>query len=257
MQQEIMADLIIDELTKFVKECGFKRYPEEACGLIYSDTKGKPHFVECKNASLEPKHNFLIDPNEYLEIEKLGEIIGCWHTHCNVEPHPSSADKQGAINTQVPWFIGSVFGDEYPKEFKGLNRVEVDENYEAPLLGRVYVFGVFDCFSLMRDYYKRELHIELPELPRSERIWASEPDYMAKQAVQNFDLVRMPEGESPMVGDLFFIQTGLEGADHIGIYLGDDRILHQMRNRLSRVDTYGGSYWQEHTLSHWRHKSKC
>ena len=252
-----MVNQINDSLAQFVKECGFKRYPNEACGLIYADTKGKPHFVECKNGSLEPRHNFLIEPQEYLEVEKLGEVVGCWHTHCNVSPRASDADKQAAINTQVPWFIGSIYGDDIPREFQGLELVEVDEEYEAPLIGRTYSFGVFDCFSLMRDYYRRELGIKLPELPRTERIWTSEPDYMSKQAVQNFDLVRMPEGESPMVGDLFFIQTGLEGADHIGIYVGNDKILHQMRNRLSRYDTYGGSYWQEHTLSHWRHKSKC
>ena len=109
----------------------------------------------------------------------------------------------------------------------------------------------------MRDYYKRELKIDLPELPRTERIWESEPDYMAKQAVEHFGFVEMQPDTPPILGDLFFIQTGRDGADHICIYIGDDRVLHQMRNRLSRTDVYGGSYWQEHTLSHWRHKSRC
>lgn len=252
-----MDKLVKDKLAEFVRECGIKRYPNEACGLVYSDDKGKPHFVECKNASISPQHHFLIDPNEYLQVCELGEVVACWHTHCETEPVASSADKQGCKNTQVPWLIGAIFKDGDKFNFKGLTLVEVDDGFEMPLLGRPYSFGVFDCFSLMRDYYKRELDIELPELPRCERVWTSEPDYMAKMAEKRFDLVRMPEGATPQIGDLFFIQTGLEGADHIGIYLGDDRILHQMRDRLSRRDIYGGSYWQEHTLSHWRHKSKC
>ena len=247
----------MDKLADFVKERGFKNYPNEACGLIYSDKVGKPHFVECKNASLEPRHNFLIDPNEYLEIEKLGEVVGCWHTHCEAAPKASEADKQGCKNTQVPWFIGAVFKKEHGFEFEGLTLVEVDDDYEAPLIGRTYTFGVFDCFSLMRDFYKREMHIELPDLPRAERAWTSEPDYMARRAQDTFDLVRLPENAVLQRGDIFLIQTGVEGADHIGIYLGDDRILHQMRNRLSRMDIYGGSYWQEHTLSRWRHKTLC
>lgn len=257
MQAETMDSLIKDRLRDFVKECGFKRYPEEACGFVLSNANGKFWFVECKNASLEPKHHFLVDPHEYLEVEKQGTVVACWHTHCNVEPKASVADKQGCKNTQIPWVIGSVYGKDIPERFDGLELVEVDEGYEVPLIGRPYSFGVFDCFSLMRDYYQRELHIELPDLPRWERIWTSEADYMEKQAKDHFGFVRIPDNSEAKIGDLFFIQTGLEGADHIGIYIGDDRILHQMRNRLSRTDIYGGSYWQEHTISHWRYKSLC
>ena len=106
MQLETMVK---DKLAEFVKECGFKRYPEEACGLVYADSKGKPHFVECKNKSLEPQHNFLIEPEEYLKVSELGEVVACWHTHCEVPPVGSKADKQACKNTQVPWFIGSVY----------------------------------------------------------------------------------------------------------------------------------------------------
>lgn len=252
MQQETMVN---DMVAAFVKECGFKRYPKEACGFVLADAKGKPFCIECENKSLEPNSHFLIDPEDFLKAEKQGKIVACWHTHCDMSARASEADKVGCQNTQVPWFIGAVYGKEEPYRFEGLELVECNNGYEAPLIGRPYSFGVFDCFSLMRDYYKRELHIELPELPRTERIWASEPDYMAKTAVEKFGFVRMPEGEPPHRGDLFFIQTGRDGADHIGIYIGDDRILHQMRNRLSRTDIYGGSYWQEHTLTHWRHKT--
>lgn len=246
-----------DALTAYVKERGIANYPNESCGLIYSDSVGKPHYVECKNISDEPNHNFLIDPNEYLEVEKLGEVIGCWHTHCDVPPTASDPDKQGCKNTQVPWFIGSVYKDDSGFRFEGLTLVEVDDGYEAPLLGRVYCFGTFDCFSLMKDYYKRELRIELPDVPRTERIWTTEENYMAKRAVEDFGFVRLDDDAELIRGDLCFVETDREGADHICIYLGNDRILHQMRNRLSRTEIYGGSYWQEHTTSRWRHKSRC
>lgn len=247
-------DNLIDE---FIKEISFLRYPREACGFVYADKKGKPHCIECKNVSDQPEDFFLIDPKDFVETEKLGKIVACWHTHVDIPPTASDADRQGCKNTQIPWLIGSVYKTENGFRFEGLERVEVDNEFEVPLRGRPYVFGVFDCFSLMRDYYHRELKIDLPDLPRTERIWESEDDYMAKQAVSHFGLVRIPDDAELQRGDLCFIQTGLDGADHIGIYLGNDQILHQMRNRLSRIDVYGGSYWQEHTISKWRHSSRC
>lgn len=252
-----MANIEQDTLTAFVKEKGIANYPNEACGLVYADEKDKPHYVECKNISDEPQHNFLIDPNEYIEVEKLGKVVACWHTHCEVGAVASEPDKQGCKNTQVPWFIGAVFKDGSEYRFEGLTLVEVDDDYEAPLVGRVYSFGTFDCFSLMRDYYKRELSIELPDLPRVERVWETEPNYMATRAVKDFGFVRLSDEEELRRGDLCFIETGKKGADHIGIYLGDDKILHQTRSRLSRTDVYGGSYWYERTTSRWRHKTLC
>ena len=252
-----MVDIEQDALTAYVKERGIANYPNEACGLIYADEKGKPHYVECKNVSDEPQHNFLIDPNEYLEVEKLGKVVACWHTHCEVAPLASDPDKQGCKNTQVPWFIGAVFKDGVNYRFEGLSLVEVDDGYEAPLVGRVYSFGTFDCFSLVRDYYRREMQIELHDVPRTERIWESEPNYLANRAANDFEFIRLSDCDELQRGDLCFIETGKKGADHIGIYLGDDKILHQTRSRLSRIDIYGGSYWYERTTSRWRHKTLC
>lgn len=247
-----------DYLTAFVRERGFACYPNEACGLIYADEDDKPVYVECKNVSDDPHNQFLIDPNEFLEVEKKGKIVGCWHTHCDIPPTASEADKQGCINTNVPWFIGSVYKNEDgAMSFKGLKQVMPDNGYVAPLIGRPYTFGVFDCFSLVRDYYKQTFGIEARDVPRRERCWEEEENFMESRAPSYFGMVRLPDGTQPIVGDVFLIQTGTHGSDHIAVYIGNDRILHQMRNRLSRTDIYGGSYWQEHTISHWRHKSKC
>ena len=257
MLQEQMDNSMYDWMTAFIKECGIKKYPCEACGLIYAGDDEKPVWVECKNVSDDPENNFLIAPSEYLEVESKGKIVGCWHTHCDIPPNASDADKQGCINTQVPWFIGSVYKEGVKFRFEGLKEVRPDNGYKAPLIGRPYSYGVFDCFSLARDYFKQVLGIDIPNIPRVEQIWKTEDDYMHRMAANVFDLVRLPDGTPPHIGDVFFIQTGTFGADHIAIYVGNDRILHQMRNKLSKEDTYGGSYWQEHTLSHWRHKSKC
>ena len=72
MQQETMDKL--DTVAAFVQECGFKRYPEEACGFVLADAKGKPFCIECANKSLEPKEHFLIDPDDFLREMYLNTV---------------------------------------------------------------------------------------------------------------------------------------------------------------------------------------
>lgn len=234
----------------FVKEAGLRAYPKEACGLVYA--KGKKAFpVECKNVSVEPEHNFLIGADDYAETMNKGEIVGCWHTHCNTDPTPSDADKQGCENTEVVWYIGSVMkNDAGELQFYGLEVLKPC-GFMMPLVGRPYAYGVFDCFTCLRDYYKTEFNIDLPDKTRSENPWDEDPDFCTHWA-EELGFVRT--GGIPKKGDIFLIQTGVENSDHVAVYVGDDKILHHMRGRLSRHDIYGGSYWQEHTLSHWRHK---
>lgn len=238
------------QIYEFVKEAGIRNYPNEACGLIYA--KGKKAIpVECKNVSLEPEHNFIISAEDYASTMSLGEIVGCWHTHCNTDARPSDADKQACENTETTWYIGSVRKNDAGEVYFDGMQVLTPTGFMMPLVGRPYAYGVFDCFTILRDYYKTEFNIELPDCARIEDPWDTDPDFCYHRALAcGFERT----GGQPKKGDIFLIQTGTEGADHVAVYIGDDKILHHMRNRLSRHDIYGGSYWQMHTLSHWRHK---
>lgn len=242
---------VTKELFNLMKEAGIRNFPKESCGLIYKrGKKGVP--VECKNISSEPEHNFLISASEYAEVLCKGEIIGAWHTHCNTDAKPSDADKQGCENTEMTWFIGEVHKNEKDEIYFGENiEVLVPSGFVQPLVGRNYCYGTFDCYTLLRDYYKQEYDIDLGEWERDEDPWMNEEGYFERKASEiGFQKIN----GTPKKGDIFLIQMGTNGADHVAIYVGDDKILHHINSRLSNTDIYGGSYWQMHTLSHWRHK---
>ncbi|MFH4263641.1 phage tail protein, partial [Acinetobacter baumannii] len=43
--------------------------------------------------------------------------------------------------------------------------------YRAPLVGRNYFHGWQDCYALIRDFYSRELGVELMDFERKDAWW--------------------------------------------------------------------------------------
>lgn len=242
----MLKDLMMAEASRV--------YPNEACGLIVQvGSKSVP--IACTNASEVPTHQFLIPTDEYLAACERGEVIGVWHTHVNILPTPSEADKVGCEASALPWFILSIFKNEADEvSFSDIHKLE-PSGYELDYLGRPYVFGVLDCWSLCRDYYRREYSIELDDFPRISEFWKAGHDFFEKNwAEQGF--VRQIDQE-PQAGDLLMMQTDSTGKiNHIAVYLGDGIMMHHCHGRLSKREVYGG-YWLKHTSHHLRFKTKC
>lgn len=239
------------DIISFMMEEGAKAYPNEACGFIIA--KGKKSVpVLCTNISSSPKNQFLVSLDEKDAISKEGEIIAVWHTHCNVPPTPSDADKANCEAMSVPYLIMSVYRNEEGKfDYSELQLLE-PSGFEMPYLERPYVFGVFDCYSLGRDYYKREFGIQLGDYPRIHNFWSNGFNFFGENWEKE-GFVRVDDSEYK-VGDVFLLQMSTsEYPDHVGIYVGNEMMLHHQINRLSRRDIYGG-HWYKHTVAHLRHR---
>ena len=240
-------DMVNKELTSLMQEAAARNYPEEACGLVI--LKGKKTIaIECKNIAEKPNEHFMIDAQEYGDAADQGEIIGVWHTHPETSPKPSPADLAACENSELPWFILAVHKAEGEFTFSEVTVTE-PTGFEMGYLERPYVFGVFDCYTLVRDYYKREFSIHLNEYPRVESFWAKGKNFFADNFAKE-GFVRV-EGSDYQVGDLLIMQSGAVLPNHIAIYIGDDKILHHCHGRLSRRDVYGG-YWYKNTTHHIR-----
>ena len=243
-----------NDLLEEMHRIGALRFPNEACGFVVKTQKDKSALIESRNDSPYPNSEFLINPDEYLRAEELGEIIGVWHTHTNGNIEPSDADLASCEATGVTWYMCNV--SKKPDGSFGYSplRVFSPHGYQKEYVGRPYVFGVFDCWTLCRDYYKREFGIELNDYPRIEDYWLK-PDL-------NFFATKWEEtglvdasGQDFQRGDILFFQTDNSGnPNHSAIYIGDGLILHHCYARLSRREMYGG-YWLKHTVKHLRHKN--
>jgi len=242
-----------NDLLTFIQEEGARQYPNEACGLVVRVGK-KSIPVACKNVAENPRMHFVMDVVDYAKASDIGEVIGVWHTHVEIPPKPSDADKMGCENSDMPWYIVSVFKAEEGFAFSDMEVVE-PSGFELDYLERPYAFGALDCWSLVRDFYRREFNIKLGDYPRIEKFWAEGYNFFGENW-KNEGFRQLTDGEEPRTGDLFLIQTDGKFPNHIAIYLGNEIILHHCHGRLSRRDIYGG-YWQKHTTHHLRHETKC
>lgn len=229
---------MIEETRRAAIEYAQIQFPREACGLVII-VKGKERFWPCRNISEYGNDQFIMAPEDYAEAERAGEIVGVFHSHINLPPDPSQADKVACEATQLPWYIVGL---------PTLGWAEIEPyGYEAPLVGRIHCWGTLDCWSIVRDWYKRERSIELINLPRAPNFWKRGEDILGDN-YKRAGFVEVQEDAELQVGNVILMQTGdSDFPNHVALYIGDDQILHHAENRLSSRDVYGGWY-KKHTV---------
>lgn len=226
-------------------------FPKEACGIVVVK-KGKEWYVPCKNIASTPSEHFIISPHDLAEAEDSGKITCYVHSHPNEGARPSQADLVQCENNGLPWTIIAVHqdaGEEAPRIADVFNFKPT--GYEADLIGREFNYGVLDCWTLVQDWYFRELGIVLPDGSHTDGWWDKGQDlYMNRFKKWGFEEVSVDDIQR---GDVIFMQIKSPVANHAAVYLGDMKILHHLYGRLSSRDVYGG-YWQEVTRKIVRYK---
>ena len=131
--------------------------PKESCGLLLN-IRGKEKYFPCQNLSITSHQCFIMNPEDFVKGDELGEIIGIVHSHPITPPIASEADKISCEDSNLPWYIVNpkteTWGYYEPCGFK------------PPLLGRTWVWGVTDCLSLVEDWYEQEKGISFKKATR-------------------------------------------------------------------------------------------
>ena len=200
--------------------------PKESVGLLLNK-KGKIIYLPCNNISSE-YNSFILDPKDYIKAEKKGKIIAVVHSHPVTPPIPSHADKVSCEHSNLPWHIINPKTEQW-------GYVEPC-GYKAPLLGREYVWGVTDCWSLVVDWYKETKNIQLKDWERpTPDEFAKNPMFESHAWRTGFRELR-PE-EKLQNGDLLFMSILGHGLNHVAIFVDGD-VLHHLSDRLSCKEPY-------------------
>lgn len=234
--------MFTEGVLEAAREHARSEYPRESVGLVVDGV-----YQPRENVSDDPENEFIIPVGDY--PEGLEAVI---HSHSGRHGRsPSVADMEGQQQTLVPWGIVMV---AEPDDTRGATPGEIvwfgDQVPIPPLVGRPFLAGVTDCYSLLRDYYRLELGRTPPDYPRDQGWWLEGPSMFTEERMDANGFTRVGL-DALEVGDGVTFMVNSRVINHCGVYVGQGLMLHHLWNRLSRREPVGP--WLRCANAAWRY----
>ena len=202
--------------------------PKESVGLLLN-IRGKKRYYPCENLAITSYQEFILNPEDYVKADNLGDIVAVIHSHPISSPEPSQADKVSCERSNLPWHIVNPESEEWA--------YLEPSGYKAPLLGRKWVWGVTDCWSLVVDWYREEKGIELKDYERNMTADEFLFDPLFESYAWRTGFRELRPDEVLKKGDVLLMSIMYPTLNHVAIFLGD-MVLHHLADRLSCREPY-------------------
>ena len=229
--------------------------PHECGGVVLGKGLKKRRIQPLPNVATgrkEVRHR----PAHIMATEEDGWTIQAfYHTHVRQSIEPSDADLVGCSACGVPWIVVG-----YPNRRQ--TTIHPHPGLKLPLVGRPFAHGTLDCFTIIRDYYKTILDIDVPDFHRPDDWWLNgENLYMEGLDRAGFDPIPFHETRDDIrQHDVLLMKffpskyKGPKHPNHGAVYLGASKMIHHFLGCLSQR-TFYSQYYANRTSYIARHRS--
>lgn len=219
---------VLDKTTRAIFEHAAEAFPEECCGVVTQSLD----VIPLKNVAADPLHSFAVSPEDYLPY--VAGALYMYHSHPNGAAVASEGDEECVERLRLPLMIVSWPEGKVRLLGSPVNHLEIT--------GRPFLYGVFDCFTVLRDFYLKEFDIRLPNLTRPRPEWWLDNVLYDpfSDCAEQCNLVDSP---GLAYGDIiFFTRNGSMVPNHAAVYVGQNRILHHGLGSFSGSTDYNTMY---------------
>lgn len=228
--------LLTPKIRAHIRDHALEFPGKEVCGAIGND--GVP--VRWQNHAFNEQTGFLtpsFNPDAMMAI---------YHSHPEGQSNDFSVkDIKASRALSMPMVLFHV-----PSEnFKVYN-----PNVIEPYIGREWNWVYRNCYTLMQDYFKQELDVELPDFYlESPRAWLRGKSVGYIENLPKHGFRRIAEGEAIRKHDVILMWKDSTIANHVAIVVdpNQNKIIEHLENMLSHPTVYNGQMLKQ-THSVWR-----
>lgn len=229
---------LTDNDKSLIRAHALEEFPNECCGVILL-VNGHQEVRKCRNVSPEPKNSFVINNADIANVN-IKDIVGFYHSHeQNLDFSLADIYFAERLQKNCVLFVKDSF------------KIYSPVGMEIPYVNRPFFVGHLDCFTLFKDYYRRELNITLPEHAHAERYSQNDWKTLAESAdYQNntilFDYFKengFVEVQDIRKHDVLLLKLPFTKTFplHIGVMIEKDKILHHLLE-FSSMESYNNRY---------------
>ena len=234
-----MSFVLTRDMIDAINKHALAEYPKECCGIIADEI-----YFPAQNVSANPEQRFEIPAALQVALRNCGRTQqAIVHSHPNGPRFPTELDMKGQMLSGLPGVLVATDGETVT-----LPEVWGDGLDIPPLIGRMFMHGIRDCYSLVRDVYRlgkdgmtaQNLDwpldpILLPDFARNDSWWgdnktAGQTLYDDNFAACGFRRITLQDARA---GDAFLMKIRAQTPNHSGVLMSDGTILHHLPMRLS------------------------
>lgn len=182
--------------------------------------------------------DYFIGENELFSKHLINKDIFClFHSHTIESVEPSELDIEISESLCLPSYIFSPASRDsflyFPKSHK-----------PPDLYGRMYASHLQDCLIFFKDFYLKELKINLL---RKYRDWGRKFKNSNDCLISNLDIHfnHVSDIENIQYGDVVIFKPSITEFFHLGVCSGDSKISHHPYGMLSKEELITNDTWNQ------------